>query len=170
MKSFLVITFEFICSFLFALPRYHFLSIFKKIPLRLLGAKFGKRTVFYPGVWIHPGINLSVGDDVDFALGVVVTSKGGVTIGDRVLIGYRSQILSSNHVIPSNLQQIFQSGHTYASVRIGDDAWIGANCIVLPGVTIGKGAVVAAGSVVTKDVIEYSIVAGVPAKLIKMRK
>lgn len=165
----MVVTYELISKVIFSLPRFMLLSHIKKLLLIIVGAKFGQRTVFYPGVWIQPGMNLTVGDDVDFALDVLVTTKGGVTIGNRVLIGYRTQILSSNHSIPNRSERIFDSGHSYAPVFIEDDVWIGANCTILPGVTIGEGAVVAAGSVVTKDIPKFSISAGVPAKVIKMR-
>ncbi|HBZ8223402.1 TPA: acyltransferase [Escherichia coli] len=169
MKSFFVITFEAICQVLFSLPRYRALNFIKQLPLKAVGAKFGKRVTMYPGIWIQPGMNLCIGNDVDIAQGVLITSKAGVDIGDRTLIGYRTQILSANHVIPAVPNQIFKSGHVYKSVTIGRDVWIGANCIILPGVTIGEGAVIAAGSVVTKDVNPFSIVGGTPAKLIKMR-
>ncbi len=134
----------------------------------LNGAKIGARATFYPGVWIAPGRNLVVGDDVDFALGVLVTTSGGVKIGDRTLIGYRAQVISANHRIPEGGGRIFGSGHDKAQVTIGADAWIGANSIVLPGVTIGDGVIVAAGSVVSKDVEPYTIVGGIPAKTIKV--
>lgn len=169
MKYFLVVTYELLLQIIFALPRYRFLNFFKKQFLMLLGAKIGKRVVFYPNVWIAPGRNLVIGDDVDFALNVLVTTTGGVNIGDRVLIGYRTQILSSNHMIPDAQHRIFDAGHNNAPVIIANDVWIGASCIILPGVTIGEGAVIAAGSVVTKDIPPYSICAGVPAKVIKMR-
>ena len=64
---------------------------------------------------------------------------------------------------------IFTSGHQHKKVTIENDVWIGANCLILPGVTIGEGAVVAGGSVVTKDVPAYAIVGGTPAKIIRMR-
>jgi acetyltransferase-like isoleucine patch superfamily enzyme len=136
----------------------------------LFGAKLGKHIVYYPGVWISPPKGkLVIGDHVDLALDVLVTCCGGVHIGDRVLIGYRTQILSSNHMIPESRGQIFGSGHVKKSVHIDKDVWIGANCIILPGVSIGEGAIVAAGSVVTKDVPAFNIYAGVPAKKIKQR-
>jgi acetyltransferase-like isoleucine patch superfamily enzyme len=137
--------------------------------LRIVGAKVGRRVVFYPGVWIAPGRKLVLGDDVDLATGVIVTTSGGVTIGARTLVGYRAQILSTNHVVPDGQADIFTSGHDRKPVCIGEDAWIGAQAIILPGVSIGKGAVVAAGSVVSKDVDAYTIVAGVPARLIRRR-
>jgi acetyltransferase-like isoleucine patch superfamily enzyme len=165
----LVVGVEAIQAVLFALPRFRFCNFLKAAALRCMGARIGRRPVFYPGVWIAPGRCLRVGDDVDFALGVVVTTAGGVTIGDRVLIGYRTQILSTNHVIPSLPDKIFGGGHVARGVTIGADAWIGANCIVLPGVSIGAGAVVAAGSVVTRDVAPNAIVGGNPARVIRMR-
>lgn len=170
LKSILVISFEAFTRLIFGLPRFRLFNPLKKFFLQLVGAKFGKRTVFYPGVWIQPGMNLSVGDDVDFALDVLVTTKGGVTIGDRVLIGYRTAILSSNHNLPAKPNRVFGAGHTYASVVIEDDVWIGCNVTILPGVTIGEGAVIAAGSVVTKDIPPFVIAGGIPAKIIKERE
>ena len=91
-------------------------------------------------------------------------------IGNNVLIGYGAKILSANHHIPENHGVIFSSGHDVGPVIIEDGAWIGANAIVLPGVRIGTGAVVAASAVVTKDVEAFSIVGGVPAKIIRRRE
>lgn len=170
LKSFAIICFEFVCSILNSLPRFIFLSHFKKIPYKFLGAKFGARTHMYPGLWISPGSNLVIGDDVDLAKDVLISTKGGVSIGDRVLVGYGTKILSTNHKIPPVPNQIFGSGHNQSPVIIEQDVWIGANCIILPGVTIGTGSIIAAGSVVTKSVPEYTIYGGIPAKLIKVRK
>lgn len=168
-KPILVVSYEAMQQILFSLPRFRFLGIFKKAFLISNGAKVGKRCSFYPGVWIAPGRKLVLGDDVDLALGVIITTSGGVTIGDRTLVGYRAQIISANHVIPECRGRIFGAGHDKAPVAIGNDVWIGANSIVLPGVTIGDGAVVAGGSIVSKDVEPFTIVAGVPAKKVKDR-
>ena len=170
MKYFFVVFVETVSQIFFCMPRFRFLNAIKSSYLRFfMGAKVGSRVVYYPGVWIFTGRNLVVCDDVDFAKDVLVTTDGGVYIGCRVLIGYRTQILSSNHKVPERPGRIFSAGHVKAPVRIEDDVWIGANCIILPGVTIGEGSVVAAGSVVTKDVPSFSYVAGVPAKVIKER-
>ncbi len=154
---------------LFSLPRYHSLNAIKSLFLKLNGARVGKRVIFYPGVWIAPGRNLIIGNDVDLALNVLIETTGGVTIGDRALIGYGAKIFSSNHRIPPNHENIFGAGHSDRAVVIGKDAWLGANVIVLPGRTIGDGAVVGAGSVVTKDVPAFTIVAGNPAKVVRVR-
>lgn len=162
-------TLELISGIVFSLPRFQFLCSVKAIYLRLLGASVGKRVIFYPGLWISTGRHLVIGDDVDLAYQVLITSDGGVSIGDRSLIGYRTSIISSNHRVPNSMEKIFFSGHVRKSVRIANDVWIGANCTILPGVTIGEGAVVGAGSVVTKSVNPYQIVAGAPAVLIRSR-
>lgn len=153
----------------FLLPRYRWCIYLKTKLLTIMGAKFGKGVVIYPGVWINPGRNLIIGDGVDLAKDVLITTSGGVKIGDRSLIGYRTQIISINHSIPPVGEPFPISGDDPRAVVIGKDVWIGAGCIITPGVTIGDGAVVAAGSVVTKDVDANSIVGGAPAKLIKMR-
>lgn len=170
LKSFLVISYETIMMLIFSLPRFKTLNAIKSQFLKLNGAIIGKRVVFYPGVWIAPGRNLAIGDDVDLALGVQIETSGGVTIGDRTLIGYGTKIFSKNHHIPPNHGDIFGAGHSKKPVFIGKDVWFGANVIVLPGRTIGDGAVVGAGSVVTKDVPPFTVVAGNPAKVIRARE
>jgi acetyltransferase-like isoleucine patch superfamily enzyme len=169
LKSFLVISYESIMALVFSLPRFSAVNALKAMLLKLLGAKVGKRVVFYPGVWIAPGRNLVIGDDVDLALNVQIETSGGVTIGDRTLVGYGTKIFSRNHLIPPNRGRVFDAGHSFKAVSIGNDVWLGANVIVLPGRTIGDGAIVGAGSVVTKDVAAYTVVAGNPAKLVRVR-
>ncbi len=168
-KPLLVVTYEMLMYFVFSLPRYQSFLLLKKAFLAMVGAKVGRRVVIYPGVWITPGRNLALGDEVDLAKDVIITTSGGVSIGRRSLIGYRTQILSANHEIPATGKRIPPSGDVLAPINIGEDVWIGANCIITAGVTIGDGAVVAAGSVVTNDVVANSIVGGVPAKIIRMR-
>lgn len=169
-KSFFVVTFEMVMNIIFSLPRYRLFIFLKKSLLQIMGAKIGKGVVIYPGVWIIPGKNLVIKDQVDLAKDVLITTTGGVYIGERTLIGYRTQILSANHTIPPIGQPFPISGDSYGEIRIEEDVWIGANCIIVAGVQIGRGAVVAGGSVVTKDVPANAIVGGVPAKLIRMRE
>jgi len=170
MKQILVVGYEFVMKVIFSLPRFRLFNWLKKQLLLLTGAKIGKRVIIYPGVWIMTGRNLIIGDDVDIALDVIITTGGGVEVGDRTLIGYRTQIISSNHNIPLRPSKIFNAGHVNKKIKIGSDVWIGANCVVLPGVNIGEGSVIAAGSIVTKDIPSFSIYGGNPAKLIKKRK
>ena len=170
MKYFLVVTAETLSALIFMLPRYRLMNAIKSMFLRIVWrATIGKRVVYYSGVRIFTGRKLRVGDDVDFAAGVLLTTDGGLDIGDRVLIGFGAKILTGNHEIPAERGQIFSGGYIRSPVKIGNDVWIGASSIILPGVVIGEGAVIAAGSVVTKDVQEFTIVGGSPAKLLKRR-
>lgn len=170
MKYFLVVAVETLSYFIFLLPRFRAINAMKAFYLKLIfGAKIGRRVVFYPGIWIFTGRNLVLGDDVDLAHGVMITTDGGVTIGNRTLVGYGTRILSGNHRIPPQPAQIFGSGHDKSPISISQDVWIGGNVIILPGVNVGEGAVIAAGSVVTKDVAPWTIVGGVPARTIKVR-
>ena len=169
-KSFLVVSYEFLMSLTFALPRYMPFVFLKKLLLLGMGGSVGKGVVIYPGVWIAPGRNLILGDYVDLAKDVLITTSGGVKIGARTLIGYRTQILSADHTIPPRGQRFPISGDVFKPIFIDKDVWIGANCIITAGVTIGEGSVIAAGSVVTKDVPPFTIFGGVPAKFIKERE
>lgn len=111
---------------------------------------------------------VSLGDNS--GIGVNATISSYVTIGNDVMMGPECLIYTANHTmqrrdIPMRLQ-----GHEQARpVVIGNDVWIGGRVIILPGVHIGDGAVIGAGSVVTKDVPPYAIVGGNPAKVIKER-
>jgi len=170
MRYFAVVTVEMLTALLFLLPRYRSFNWLKSAFLRMMwGAKVGSRVVYYSGVTILPGRGISIGNDVDLAKGVLITTGGGVSIGDRVLIGYGSHILSTNHRIPDRPGRSFDSGHERRSGRIDNEVWIGAQCGIWPGVSIGEGSVVAAGSVVTTDVPSFCVVGGVPARLIRAR-
>ena len=142
----------------------------KKCLLQTRGAIIGKRLICYQGVWIDIPRKIKIGDDVDISKDVTITTGGGVVIGDRVLIGYGSKVLSTNHIIPENVDEPIRfSGHDCKTVSIEDDVWIGANVIILPGVKVGRGSVIAAGAVVTREIPQYSVAAGVPAKIIRSR-
>jgi acetyltransferase-like isoleucine patch superfamily enzyme len=170
LKQFMVVSYETLMSLVLGLPRYTVFLALKKWFLRLAGARIGRGVIIYPGVWIIPGRNLVVENEVDISKEVLITTTGGVFIGERTLIGYRTQILSANHSIPKIGERFPVSGDVCGRVTIHKDVWIGANCVITPGVTIGEGAVVAAGSVVTKDIEPNAVVGGVPARLIRMRE
>ena len=115
-------------------------------------------------------INNAVGDVVigDYTrIGLHNTIIGPATIGSHVNLAQGITVTALNHNFADLNKRIDEQGITTNAVTIEDDVWIGANAVVLPGVTIGKHCVVAAGAVVTKDVPPHSLVAGVPAKVIK---
>jgi galactoside O-acetyltransferase len=108
----------------------------------------------------------SVGRDVDLALGLLVIDEAPgeearLIVAERSGIGPRVVVVLSSYPRYSRLRPAFERA---GSVRLEEDAWIGANAVILPGVTIGAGSIVAAGSVVTRDVPPITMVGGVPAK------
>ena len=115
-------------------------------------------------------INNAVGDVVigdHTRIGLHNTVIGPVTIGSHVNLAQGITITALNHNFEDKSQRIDDQGVSTDPVIVGDDIWIGANAVILPGVSIGHHSVVAAGAVVTKDVPPHSLVAGLPAKSIK---
>jgi acetyltransferase-like isoleucine patch superfamily enzyme len=100
---------------------------------------------------------------------VVIYGHGGVEIGEETLVSMHCTILSSNHGVPPLGKLIRDTADELLPTKIGRDVWIGANAVILGGVTIGEGAVVAAGAVVNRDVEAGAVVAGVPAREIRKR-
>ncbi|MGN1282196.1 MAG: sugar O-acetyltransferase [Limosilactobacillus sp.] len=109
------------------------------------------------------GANLKIGKNVFINSGVMLTDLGGISLADDVLVGPNVTIISVNH--PLNPHK--RHGVELNPVHIEENAWLGANATILPGVTVGKNAIVAAGAVVTKDVPVNTIVAGIPTRVIK---
>ena len=115
-------------------------------------------------------INNAVGDVTigDYTrIGIHNTIIGPVCIGNHVNLAQGITITALNHNFEDGSKRIDEQGISTKPVVVGDDVWIGANAVVLPGVTIGSHCVVAAGAVVTKDVPDHTLVGGVPAKIIK---
>ncbi|MCP4348710.1 MAG: acyltransferase [Desulfobacterales bacterium] len=133
------------------------------------GATIGKRVKLLQGIWVDRFSNLEIGDNVSLARGITLVSAGGITIGDRTMVGHGSKLISAAHSIPKGRKPMRFSELVFKKIIIENDVWIGAQAVILPGVTVGEGAVVGAGAVVTKNVSPFAIVGGVPAKLIRMR-
>lgn len=137
--------------------------------LRRLVRHCGKRVNMLPGAYVGSPHNLSIGDDTGIGLNCYLSCADHVTLGARVLMGPEVMIFTSNHVWNSEVMTYFKQGEITAPVEISDDAWIGARSILLPGVTIGRGCTVAAGSVVVESTPDFSVVAGVPARVLKIK-
>ncbi|MBK8852988.1 MAG: acyltransferase [Saprospiraceae bacterium] len=118
--------------------------------------------------------NIVVGDNLGINYGVWIAAnmahEGSITVGNNVLIGPYSVIHSGNHIFKDPEMPIYYQGFSFSPIIIEDDVWIAAHCVILSGVKIGKGSVIAAGAVVNKDVEPYSIMGGVPAKVIGKRE
>lgn len=115
-------------------------------------------------------VNNAVGDVIigkQARVGLHATLIGPVSIGDNTHLGQGSMVTALHHRYDDTTSPIFRQGVTTTPVQIDSDVWIGANAIILPGVKVGRHAVVAAGAVVTKDVEPFTIVGGVPARKIK---
>lgn len=116
-----------------------------------------------------PLSSIKINDNVYVNHGCFLSGEGGLHIGKRVLIGPYSMFLSGGHEI-NDLESIYHSKLTAKPIYISDDCWVGAGAKILGGVKLGKGCIIAAGAVVTKNVPDFAIVAGVPARIYSFRK
>ena len=116
---------------------------------------------------LQPG-GISIGSGS--GLGVNCSVHGPLRIGDNVMMGPEVTILTHTHNIERTDIPMGQQGMRVAEVVVGNDVWIGMRVVIMPGVKVGNGAVIGAGAVVTKDVPDFAVVGGVPAKIIKYRK
>jgi len=132
---------------------------------RAFGLKLGKNSTLHTGVRVFDPRNIRVGEGTIIGYATFIDGRDKVTIGSHTDIASEVMIYSSEHDINSD-----DFSATLAPVTIGDYVFIGPRAIILAGVSVGSGAVVAAGAVVTKDVDSFTIVGGVPAKLIGERK
>lgn len=145
----------------------------KKLRYRVLRRylqKLGPHTLFLSGIIITNPEKVSIGAHCNFAFNAFITGAGGVTIGDWVGFGPDVKVWSVNHRFDDPDKPWQLQGWEQKPVTIEDDVWLGANVFIMPGVTIGKGAIVSAGSVVSKSMPPYSIVVGNPARVVGWRK
>ena len=121
------------------------------------------------GVIRNLGKGIKIGNNVGLNARVYLGGQGGIEIGENVIIGPDVKIFSENHIFEKMEMPIKDQGETRKGVKIGNDCWLGSNSIILDGVDLGDGCVVAAGSVVTKSFTENLVIGGIPAKIIKKR-
>jgi len=138
------------------------------------GIEVGQNSIIMHGSVLHvynfremPHSGIRIGRDCTIGEYTGIRGQGGVAIGDRVYTSPFTQIIAVNHIFDDPDQPFIDQGSTAEGIVIEDDVWLGSGAIVTDGVRIGRGAVVAAGSVVTKDVAPHTVVAGVPARLVR---
>ena len=142
---------------------FHDLDEIRELFSKIIGEKVSDDFRLFPPFTTDFGKNIHLGKNVFINSGCRFQDQGGIYIGDNVLIGHNVVLATLNH--NENPQK--RGNLIPAPIKIGNDVWIGSNVTVTPGVTIGDNAIVAAGAVVTRDVEENTIVAGVPARYIR---
>ena len=138
---------------------------FRQYCLKRLGISMSDNVRIYTGFHIRSPHGITIKDGVSIGPRVLLDGRRGLTIEESAVIGYGAIIWTLNH----DYNDIHFSGKG-APVVIGKYAWVCSNAIILPGITIGEGAVVASGAIVTHDVAPYTIVGGIPAKVIGQRE
>ena len=144
--------------------QYHTPEEIREIMGRLIGKKVDDSFRMFPPFYTDFGKNITIGKDVFINSGCHFQDQGGIQIGDGALIGHNVVLATINH----DLNPEENRKNHYAPITIGAHVWIGSNVTILPGVTLGDWAVVAAGAVVTQDVPPRTVVGGVPAKVLKV--
>ncbi len=151
--------------FLFRIWPYFLGRKFRNFLLKCFGAKLGTRVSFFPSATVWAPWNLTTGEYVAIDRHVYLYSVEKITIGSKVAISDGAFICTASHDISYASRPL-----TTAPITIEDGVWIGARAFIMPGVTIGEGAVVAAGAVVIKNVEPWAVVGGNPAKVLKFRE
>ena len=123
--------------------------------------QIGENSIVYNQLTVVRPKNVKIGKNVTVMNGALMMSAGGITLEDNVLIAANVQLISNNHD-PYDRYVI-----TCKPILIKEGAWVGAGATILPGVTVGKHAIIGANSVVSKDIPDYAVVVGCPAKVIK---
>ncbi len=130
--------------------------------------KCGKNVNIEHGAFFGGGREIEIGNNS--AIGLNARISGPLSIGDDVMMGPNVSIYTQNHETENIYKPMRLQTAPKEKVTIGNDCWIGANAVILPNVTIGSGVIIGAGAVVTRDVPDYAVVGGVPAKVIKIRE
>ncbi|MDE7193902.1 MAG: sugar O-acetyltransferase [Oscillospiraceae bacterium] len=143
--------------------KYHTPEEIREIMSELTGKKIDDTFRMFPPFYTDFGKNITIGKNVFINSGCHFQDQGGIEIGNGCLIGHNVVLATINHDLYPENDRI----NHYAPIRLGKSVWVGSNSTILPGVTVGDWAVIAAGAVVTRDVPPLTIVGGVPAKVIR---
>ncbi len=142
---------------------YHSAEELRALFGELTGKAIDETFGLFPPFYTDFGRNIRVGKNVFINSGCCFQDQGGIELGDGCLIGHQVVIATLNHDPDPERRE----GMTPAPVTLSRNVWVGAHATILPGVTVGEGAIIAAGAVVTKDVPAFTVVGGVPARVLK---
>jgi len=138
--------------------------------LKMKGGRIGRAVNLQPGInFYHSYNNFSIGNNSGIGRRSSLHLQGKISIGNDVMIGQELIIHTSNHHMENNGIPMWQQSSEIKDVTIGDNVWIGSRVTILPGVNVGNGVVIGAGSIVTKNLEHNGVYAGNPAMLIKKR-
>jgi acetyltransferase-like isoleucine patch superfamily enzyme len=145
-------------------------NVFLSVPILGGEIRIGNNVRIHRNAFINAGIGkIILKEGVAVGPYSTIIGDGDVEIGKNSLLANMVQIITANHIFENRLIPIKNQGVRVGKIEIGKDVWIGAQTIILPGIKIGEGCVIGAGSVVTKDISNYSVAVGVPAKVKKKR-
>lgn len=142
---------------------YHAPEEVRALFSEIIGSAVDVSFCLFPPFYTDFGKNIHVGRNVFINSGCHFQDQGGITIGDGSLIGHNVVLATINH----GFNPIHRGDNHPSPIVIGENVWIGSNATILPGVSIGDGAIIAAGAVVTKNVPAHTVVGGVPAHIFK---
>ena len=140
---------------------------FRGLCARMMLDRCGKGVNIEHGAFFASGAGITLGDHAGIGLDCRVA--GPLVIGDDVMMAPRVTIVTQNHEVSDLSKPMRLQTAPKKQVVIGNDVWIGTNAVIMPGITVGDHVIIGAGAVVTKDVPDYAVVGGIPARIIKFR-
>lgn len=132
--------------------------------------RMGRNVTILEGAYLSNVSGIEVGDNTSIGFGAIMDGTAPIRIGRWVRMGPRVVMITTKHNFERRDVPIKEQGNSSGPISIGDDVWLGAAVMIMPNVTIETGAVIGAGSIVTKDIPEYAIAVGNPARVVKMRE
>ncbi len=161
--------FEYVYALVGDLPGHLGIAARRRLMSRRFG-RCGRGLLILTGAHFRNPHKIECGDEVLIGSNVVIQAGGGLTLADHVMLGPGVHIWTQNHKFDDLETPVAYQGYEYAPVSLGQDCWVGTNAIIMPGVTLPRGCVVAAGAVVgVKQYKEFSIIMGNPARVIGFR-